>query len=1754
MNPPTINHSRKSYSQTLMAALLFALCPSLRAATVTWIGGNGDWGATTNWSTGNLPGSSDDVVIGSGGSITVTHSTGTDMVRSIQSQQPFVLSGGVLSVATSFQAFGGFTLSGGTLQNAALSGSAGLALIVSSGTFDGVTVNGVLDVGSSVSAAYLYVTNQLALNGTALVGGTNGNYGALVFLGNNVLGGVGTVIFGNSNPWGNGSANGLLVGYGGNTLVIGSSITVRGAAGTIGADSYPWSTPGNVVVVNQGTISADVNGGIMVINAAPFNNQGMVQVINGDTLTFSGAWSNNRVISETASTLNLGGSFSLGTGSSLAGTNGAIYLTGTLNNTNAPLTLSAATGSWTLDGGDIAGGTVATKDGTPLIVNWGTLDGVTVNGVLDVGITYNRAVLGVTNGLTLNGTILVGSTNGTYGGIGFAGNQVLEGSGTVVFGNSGCNALWLSYDASTLVIGSGVTVHGQTGQIGYAPSCWGTPQDVTLVNQGTILADVGGGTININANPFNNLGVAQAINGGTLSLSGAWNNNNTISQSGGTLYLGGNFSLANGGVPLGTNGTIYVSGTLNNSNAVLTLNAATGPWVLSGGTVAGGTLLTKDNSVFVVQNGTFNGVTVNGILDIGGSNNAASLTVTNQLVLNGTAVVGGTNGSYGAMVFAGNEVLQGTGTVVFGSSGCNALCLANPATTLVISSGITVRGQTGQIGYAPSCWGSPSNVGIVNQGIISADVSGGMISINAVPFNNLGLAQATNGGTLQLAGSWSNLGRLAASGGTLNLGGGFSGAALGTVQGAGGVVSISGVVSNTAQMLVLDGAVGSWGLNGGAIHGGTIMSTNRASLVVSSGTLDAATLDGILDVGYSVNGASLSVSNGLTLNGTAFIGNPTNYAYGVIGFAGTQSLTGNGTIVFGNAPQNGLLEVIGGASLTIGPAIILRGQNGLIGASAAWPFYGATNVTIVCEGTISADVSGGVLTARGQPFLFQGLLTTPAGALDLGYVENAGNTFLADATTGSLNLSGGWIHGGTIQLSNDVRLVIGNVTLDGVVVNGSLDVGNQISGAILTVTNGLTLNGTAFVGNPTSQSYGNIAFGGTQVLDGQATVVFGQSPYNALRVMNDGTSLTLAPLVTVRGQIGSIGAGWPWGVLGNVSVTNLGTITAEASSGAILIGGGRFENQGLVEVKDGGNLQATSSNTVNTGTIRIDRAFLTFPNNFTQSSGTLDFGLIGPNQSGWLALNGAASVGGTLAVHLLDGLIPAPGDSFSLMTFGSNTVGFSNFDLPGPELWQINATNGNFRLSVSDDFALEVSISPASATVAAGSQIQFKAIPNQLGDFAFQWQFNGNDLPNSTDSTLSLGALTKASSGLYSVVVQGGGLSATSAPAQLTVLAAPAIVQAPVPKTVHVGDTVILNVVANGDVPLSYTWLFNGLPITWASGPSLTLSDVGRPQGGTYAVLVTNLVGSVTSAPVAVTIATGPGCSGAPSGLIAWWRGEGDAYDYAGTNDLDFIGAAYAPGIAGQAFALDGSSSYLTAMNNASPLAGTNDFAIELWANFAAVPPSIIGGDGSAPFIGCDGGVGVQNKWFFGQGGGQLYFYLNGPEVGAHFLAQAPFLPVTNVWYHLALTRQSSVYRAYVNGVQLAAETNGLPIPPVDAPLTIGGAQGLYMNGLLDEISVYGRALQASELLAIYRAGAQGKCGLQSGSGLSLQAQLDNTGKLQIMITGDQVGITLAVEATQDFKQWTTLGQVSKTQPIATFTDPTITPPSWRYYRVLVNP
>src|ERR1043166_87807 len=105
------------------------------------------------------------------------------------------------------------------------------------------------------------------------------------------------------------------------------------------------------------------------------------------------------------------------------------------------------------------------------------------------------------------------------------------------------------------------------------------------------------------------------------------------------------------------------------------------------------------------------------------------------------------------------------------------------------------------------------------------------------------------------------------------------------------------------------------------------------------------------------------------------------------------------------------------------------------------------------------------------------------------------------------------------------------------------------------------------------------------------------------------------------------------------------------------------------------------------------------------------------------------------------------------------------------------------------------------------------------------------------------------------------------------------------------------------------------------------------------------------------------------------------------------------------------------------------------------------------------------------------------------FLVQAPFSPNVGQWYHLAVTRNGNTYIIFVDGIPVGSEVNTVAIPNANAPLTIGQAEELgFMNGRLDEVTIYDRALTQAELQAIFNAGSAGKCKALSLSTKALSA------------------------------------------------------------------
>ncbi len=231
--------------------------------------------------------------------------------------------------------------------------------------------------------------------------------------------------------------------------------------------------------------------------------------------------------------------------------------------------------------------------------------------------------------------------------------------------------------------------------------------------------------------------------------------------------------------------------------------------------------------------------------------------------------------------------------------------------------------------------------------------------------------------------------------------------------------------------------------------------------------------------------------------------------------------------------------------------------------------------------------------------------------------------------------------------------------------------------------------------------------------------------------------------------------------------------------------------------------------------------------------------------------------------------------------------------------------------------------------------------------------------------------------------------------------------------------------------------------------------------------------------------AGGPGKAvPAPSGLVAWWRGEGDAKDSAGRADGELHRRVkFAPGKVGQCFAFDGVSSGIN-VPDVPALALTNSLTIECWllVNHPPTAPGMVlfRGDtraGFDPYY-----ISLEPE---AETSGVLNFVVWG-EDNINASATAP-MPLDS-WTHVVATLDdcAGLMRLYTNAV-LATETK-TTIRPLEAldpdfqpGLGIGnhsGQPGRFnypFHGLIDELSVYDRALSASEIEAIYKAGSAGK-------------------------------------------------------------------------------
>jgi hypothetical protein len=175
--------------------------------------------------------------------------------------------------------------------------------------------------------------------------------------------------------------------------------------------------------------------------------------------------------------------------------------------------------------------------------------------------------------------------------------------------------------------------------------------------------------------------------------------------------------------------------------------------------------------------------------------------------------------------------------------------------------------------------------------------------------------------------------------------------------------------------------------------------------------------------------------------------------------------------------------------------------------------------------------------------------------------------------------------------------------------------------------------------------------------------------------------------------------------------------------------------------------------------------------------------------------------------------------------------------------------------SLAVDVPPAITTQPASQTVAHGQTVSLSVVASGTAPLTYQWYFNGSSLGRGAqDSTLTYTNVHLSKAGNYTVVVANAAGSVTSAVATLSVYFSPGIQSQPQNLTVTQSQNASFSVVATGSAPLGYQWNLNGTALSDATNATLSLTNVQTTDAGSYQVVVTNIVGSITSAVATLTV------------------------------------------------------------------------------------------------------------------------------------------------------------------------------------------------------------------------------------------------------------------------------------------------------------
>jgi hypothetical protein len=241
---------------------------------------------------------------------------------------------------------------------------------------------------------------------------------------------------------------------------------------------------------------------------------------------------------------------------------------------------------------------------------------------------------------------------------------------------------------------------------------------------------------------------------------------------------------------------------------------------------------------------------------------------------------------------------------------------------------------------------------------------------------------------------------------------------------------------------------------------------------------------------------------------------------------------------------------------------------------------------------------------------------------------------------------------------------------------------------------------------------------------------------------------------------------------------------------------------------------------------------------------------------------------------------------------------------------------------------------------------------------------------------------------------------------------------------------------------------------------------------------------SISSGRAAVIV-----CAPPPAGLAGWWPGDGNATDLAGASAGALEnGVSFAPGLVERAFRFNGTNGGVDLGNAAAfDFGPDSSFTIEAWFDsFGPTPPPNDGQIIVALNDLCGDSAPAQVLALCREPGAnttRLCFNVRDVN-GLQATVESPE-PPRNAFHHVAAVREvngtNKTLRLFVDGALVGSApdpTTGslaAAVPDTIGRRNVCGTENVF-NGLIDEVSIYQRALAPAEILAIFQAGGAGKC------------------------------------------------------------------------------